>query len=189
MFLSVYIGHIQGIPFLYVVRVCVIECVCITQSCISYFLLPTLSLSLPSLTDTERDATPGPTYAEPSEIRPPPLPSPPSPYSQVFYTGPCSPYEQPTPSRTGTITSSFGPSSYASLSNSNSPHAEFAAQLKAVGNSLSDGGETMRLSEPSSRSGRISGRVKIYEEGVYHEPTEVLYCHLKHLRNLSGEGR
>ena len=103
--------------------------------------------------ESEREtttATPGPTYADPSEIRPPPLPSPPSPYSQLFYPGPCSPYEQPTPSRTGTINSSFGPPSYSSLSN-NSPHSEFAAQLRGVGNPLSDEGVTMRLRSLSSR--------------------------------------
>ena len=129
--------------------------------------------------ESERETTtgtPGPTYADPSEIRPPPLPSPPSPYSQLFYPGPCSPYEQPTPSRTGTINSSFGPPSYSSLSN-NSPHSEFAAQLRGVGNPLSDEGVTMRLRSLSSRCGEPSGRgnagIKIYEEGVYHEPTEV----------------
>ena len=39
---------------------------------------------------------------------------------------------------------------------------------------LGNGGETMGLRELSSRTGGASGRVKIYDEGVYHEP-EVSY--------------
>ena len=35
---------------------------------------------------------------------------------------------------------------------------------------LGNGGETMGLRELSSRTGGASGRVKIYDEGVYHEP-------------------
>ena len=35
---------------------------------------------------------------------------------------------------------------------------------------LGNGGETMGLRELSSRAGGASGRVKIYDEGVYHEP-------------------
>ena len=35
---------------------------------------------------------------------------------------------------------------------------------------LGNGGETMGLKELSSRVGGASGRVKIYDKGVYHEP-------------------
>ena len=132
------------------------------------------------------DANSGPAmYDSPFQMMPPGnhhTPSSPT-GSHLYYTAPGSPYEQPRPSRSNTLAASINQQQHSlNQEEEEKKRVELAALLREkMKCSSGRAPESLEIgvlsSERGDRTNGGGGGMKIYEEGVYHEPIEVSQEH------------